>query len=347
MRAALLTADAQIEICDVPQPTPAPDQVLIRVRWASVCGTDMHIYLGEFKERVAYPRILCHEFSGEVAAVGAKVSGFKIGDRVVADPIRWCGACPACRDGHYNACCRLELTGIESDGGFAEYVLSNADKLFRIPDSVSLRTAALTEPYALGVHSVRRARIEPGDKVVILGAGRLGLSVLEVTRLSAINWVAVVDVLAERLEIARQIGADWIINAFKENPLERILSLTDGLGADRVIETVGAAVSVPERDWPAQQALKMCRHGGRVVMMGLGQQETPVLWKEVALKELEIVGSRVTQGDFPRALDLLAGGRFHPELMITREFKLEETAEAFRLLEEEPARYIKVLIRID
>jgi L-gulonate 5-dehydrogenase len=347
MKAAVLVDDQRFEIRNVPKPVPGADQVLIRVRWASICGTDMHIYLGEFKDRVKYPRILCHEFSGDVAAVGPKVTAFKPGDRVVADPIIWCGSCPACLDGRLNICCRLQLIGIDYDGGFAEFVSVGMDKVFKVPEGIALRTAALTELYALGVHSVRRARIEPGDKVVVLGAGRLGLSVLEVARLSATTWVAVVDVIDSRLEIARQMGADLVINALKEDPVRAVLGVTNNLGVDRVIETIGAAVTIPERDWPAQQAVKMSRHGGRMVMMGLGPQETPVLWKEVALKELEIAGSRVTLGDFPRALDLMASNRFHPDLLITRDFQIEETGEAFRLLEEDPGKYIKVLIRMD
>ena len=220
------------------------------------------------------------------------------------------------------------------------------DKVFTVPENVSLRTAALTELYALGVHSARRAMVEPGDAVVILGAGRLGLSVLEVIKQTAAAWVGVVDVLEPRLGAAMGMGADRGINALEEDPVAVVMEETGGRGVDRVIEAIGTATEVPGRDWPHQQAVRMARNGGRVVFMGLGSRSTPVFWKEVALKELEIVGSRVTLSDFSRALTLMSKEVFHPDLLISEEFDLARTADAFRMLENEPERYIKVMIRV-
>ncbi len=321
-------------------------QVLIRVAWASICGTDLHIFLGEFKDRVAYPRVLGHELSGVIESLGPGVSGLDLGDRVVADPIIWCGRCPACLMGHNNVCANLELIGIDRDGAFAELVVVDAEKVFKIPKGLGLKEAALSELYALGVHSTRKANVEPGDKVAILGAGRLGLAVLEVIRHTAASFVASVDVLPKRLEIANKIGADLVLDAGQLEPVQAILAATGGQGVDKVVETIGTAVPLPGRDWPPQQAVRMARHGGRVVLMGLGSQSTPVLWKEVALKELEMVGSRVTQGDFPRAVELLAQERFHPQLLISREYNLDHINEAFQNLEENPSEYVKLLIEI-
>ena len=346
MKAAILVNDREIRFGEVPKPDPKNGQVLIRVHWASICGTDLHIYLGEFKPRVVYPRILGHEFSGVVESVGKDVLHLKKGERVVVDPILWCNRCPACLNGHHNACHFLKLMGVDIDGAFAEYVVADVDKVFKVPEEMSLREAALVELYSIGVHSARRAMIEPGDRVVILGAGRLGLSVLEVIRQTGASWVCSVDLLENRLEIAKRLGADLTINALGENPVQKILSVTKGFGVDRVIETVGAAVAIEGRKMPIEQAVQMARYGGRIVVMGMGPQSTPVFWKEFVEKEIQLVGSRVTLGDFPRALDLMSHGRFHPDLLISKEYPLEETGEAFRLLEEEPDRYLKVLIRI-
>jgi len=346
MKAAILIDDKEVKFGEVPEPYPKDGQVLIRVHWASICGTDLHIYLGEFKPRIVYPRILGHEFSGVVESVGKEVSHFKKGDKVVVDPIIWCNQCPACLNGHHNACHFLKLMGIDIDGAFAEYVVADADKVFKVPESISLRNAVLIELYSLGVHSTRKAMIEPGDRVVILGAGRLGLSVLEVIKQTAASWVCSVDLLENRLEIAKKLGADLSINVRKKDPVEEILSLTGGLGVDRVIETVGTAVDIENRDMPVEQAVRMVRHGGRIVVMGMGSQYTPVFWKAFVEKEIQLVGSRVTLGDFPRALSLMAQGRFHPDFFISKECSLEETEKAFRLLEKEPDHYLKFLIKV-
>lgn len=346
MKAAILTNDREIKLGEVPKPTLKDGQVLIRVHWTSICGTDLHIYLGEFKPRVKYPRILGHEFSGVVEGLGENVFHLKKGDQVVVDPIIWCNQCPACLNGNNNACHFLKLIGVDVDGAFAEYVVVDSDKVFRVPEIVSLRDAVLIELYSLGVHSTRKAMIEPGDRVVILGAGRLGLSVLEVVKQTAASWVCSVDLLENRLEIAKKLGADLVINAREEDPVGKILSITDGLGVDRVIETVGTAVNIGNRDMPVEQAVQMVRHGGRIVVMGMGSQSTPVFWKEFVEKEIQLVGSRVTMGDFPRALSLMSQGRFHPALFISKECRLEETQDAFRLLEEEPDRYLKFLIKV-
>jgi threonine dehydrogenase-like Zn-dependent dehydrogenase len=346
MKAAILIADKQIRFGEVPEPRPKNGQVLIRVHWASICGTDLHIYLGEFKSRVMYPRILGHEFSGIVESVGTDVSHLQKGSKVVVDPIIWCNQCPACLNGHQNACHFLKLIGVDVDGAFSEFVVADADKVFKVPEGITLRDAVLTELYSLGVHSTRRALIEPGDRVVILGAGRLGLSVLEIIKQTAASWVCSVDILGNRLEIAKKIGARWTINAREKDPVEEILSFTDGLGVDRVIETVGTAMEIKNRDMPVEQAVRIARHGGSIVVMGMGSQYTPVFWRQFVEKEIQLVGSRVTLGDFPRALSLMSQGRFHPDLLISKEFPLEETGEAFRLLEEKPDRYLKCLIKV-
>ncbi len=345
MKAIVLKNDMDMGVEEVPTPEPGEGEVLLRVRWSSICGTDLHIYLGEFKNRVTYPRILGHEFSGVVKAIGPGVTTAASGDRVTVDPIIWCNQCSACLKGHNNVCTRLKLLGVEYDGGFAEYVVARADKVYKVPDSISMRDAALVELYSLGVHSARKAMIEPGDRVVILGAGRLGLAVLEVVKQTAATWVCAVDVIDSRLEIARKMGADLTINAQTEDPVETILSQTGGVGADRVIECVGTYQKIDGRQGPVQQAVQMSRNGGRIVVMGLGSQLTPVFWKECVFKELQIVGSRVTLGDYPRALRLMELNKFHPDLLISEVLQLDELDKAFHLLEEKPDQYLKVLVK--
>ena len=345
MKAAVLKNDLDMAIEEVPTPAPKEGEVLLRVNWSSICGTDLHIYQGEFKNRVTYPRILGHEFAGVVEAVGPGVTTAAGGDRVTVDPIIWCNRCSACLKGHNNVCTRLKLLGVEYDGGFAEYAVARADKIYKVPDSISMRHAALVELYSLGVHSARKAMIEPGDRVVILGAGRLGLAVLEVIKQTAATWVCAVDVRDSRLGIAQQMGADLTINARAQDPVEAVLSQTGGVGADRVIECVGTYLEISGQPGPVQQAVQISRNGGRIVVMGLGSQLTPVFWKECVFKELQIVGSRVTLGDYPRALRLMERNRFHPDLLISEVLPLDELDRAFHMLEEQPDQYLKVLVK--
>jgi threonine dehydrogenase-like Zn-dependent dehydrogenase len=330
---------------EVPSPHPGPDQVLVRVSWSSICGTDLHIYLGEFKERVIYPRILGHEFCGAIESVGKGVKTLKPGDRVTVDPIIWCNQCPACLNGHNNVCDHLKLVGVEYDGGFADYVAVQADKVYKVPDEVSMRDAALVELYSLGVHATRKAMVEPGDRVAIFGAGRLGLSVLEVIQQTAAVWVCIVDVIDKRLEIARGMGVDLTINAKDDDPVDAILSHTNGRGVDRAIECVGTYIEISKQGGPVQQAVHVTRNAGRIVVMGLGSQHTPVFWKEAVYKELQIVGSRVTLGDYPRALALMARHKLHPDLLISKVIDLDDLPRVFHLLEEEPGQYLKVLVK--
>jgi threonine dehydrogenase-like Zn-dependent dehydrogenase len=345
LKAAVLKNDMAMVFENVPSPEPGEEQVLVRVNWSSICGTDLHIYLGEFKDRVTYPRILGHEFSGVVKSVGKGVASVEPGDRVTVDPIVWCNQCAACLNGQNNVCHHLKLLGVDYDGGFADYVVAGADKVYKVLDSVSMRDAALIELYSLGVHSARKAMIEPGDRVVILGAGRLGLAVLEVIKQTAAAWVCAVDVIDNRLNIAEKMGADLTINSTTEDPVEKILSQTGGFGVDRVIECVGTYVEISGQAGPVQQAVKITRSGGRVVVMGLGSQLTPVFWKECVFKELQIVGSRVTLGDYPRALGLMELKKFHPDLLISEVVAINELNKAFHLLEEKPDQYLKILVK--
>ncbi|MCK4298855.1 MAG: alcohol dehydrogenase catalytic domain-containing protein [Planctomycetes bacterium] len=346
MLAAVLYDDGKIEMRELPDPEPGPGQVLLVPRYASICGTDQHVFQGEFKGRVEYPAVLGHEFSALVEAVGEGVEEFAPGDRVAVDPIVPCMHCAACVDGRLNACRRLKLLGIDLPGGFAQRVVAQAHACFRLPEEVTLHDAALTELFSLGIHACRRAQIEPGDVVVILGAGKLGLSVLSVARLTAADTIVVTDRLPYRLEVAKSLGADVALDVTQVDPVAEVMKVTGGEGADRVVEAVGHATPGVSRKQPMTEAAEMVRSAGRVVVMGQGPEEESVFWKPFVWKEAEIIASRVTLGEFPRALRMLAGGRLHPERILTHELPLERVADAFELMLDPGAGAIKVLLEI-
>ncbi len=347
MKAGILYDDRDIRLGDAPDPRIGPDEVLVAPAYAGICGTDVHIYRGEFHERVRFPAIQGHEFGGIVEEVGRDVDGFKAGDRVVVDPILCCHACPACLSGHLNACRTLKLLGVDLDGGFAQYVAAPADHVYALPDSIPMAYAPMVEMYGLGHHILWRGQVQPGERVAILGAGRLGLSVLDVLCHSASPAVTVVaDLQPFRLETARQLGADYTVNLTEADPVERVLEITQGVGVDCVIEAVGHYHLVAGQDAPLAQAVHMIRNGGRIVTAGLGEQLSSVYFKALVLKEAQIIASRVTLGEFSRAIRLLEKGLLHPELLITHQMPLRDVTAAFEQVDREDPSTIKVVLDV-
>jgi (R,R)-butanediol dehydrogenase/meso-butanediol dehydrogenase/diacetyl reductase len=240
MKAGILYNDRDIRLGDAPDPRVGPREVLVEASHTGICGTDLHIYRGEFHSRVAYPAILGHEFGGTIQEVGREVRGFQAGDRVVVDPILPCHACPTCLSGHLNACQTLKLLGIDLDGGFGQYVAVPANRLYRLPDGVPMAFASMVEMYGLGHHVLQRGQVQPGESVAILGAGKLGLSVLDVLCHSASPALTVItDVQPFRLSVARKLGADYALDITREDPVERVMEVTHGVGVDCVVEAVG------------------------------------------------------------------------------------------------------------
>ena len=346
MLAAVLTGPRVLQLQELPDPAPGPGELLLSPRYASICGTDQHVFQGEFAGRVSYPAVLGHEFSAVVEAAGEGVKDFAPGERLAVDPIVPCMRCVACIEGRLNACRQLDLLGIDLPGGFAQRVVAPAHACFRLPEEVSFRDAAMTELFSLGIHACRRARIEPGDVVVILGAGKLGLSILSVARLTAADTIIVTDRVAHRLTVARELGADVTLDVTQVDPVAEVMKLTGGQGADRVLEAVGHAIPGVSGRQPMSEAAEMVRSAGRVVVLGQGPEEEPVFWKPFVWKEAEIIASRVTLGEFPRALRMLARGQLDPGKLITHELPLERIDEAFELMLNPESQAIKVLLEI-
>ncbi len=347
MKAAILYADRDIRLGDAPDPRIAPGQVLVAPHSAGICGTDLHVYRGEFHARVNYPAILGHEFGGVIEQVGKDVRGYRIGERVVVDPIIPCHACPACLSGHLNVCQNLRLLGIDLDGGFGQLVAVPANRLYPLPDNVPMSHASMVEMYGLGQHILRRGQVQPGESVVILGAGKLGLSVLDVLCHSAAPSLAImVDRQPFRLQVAGKLGAEWLIDVEQQDPVAEVMDITHGVGVDCVIEAVGHYHLVKGQEAPLAQAVKMVRAGGRIVTAGLGEPLSAVHFKTLVLKEAQIVGSRVTLGEFQPALRLLARGLLHPELLITHHLAMRDAGAAFERVDREDPGTLKVVLDV-
>ena len=347
MRAAVVEGPGRITVSDQPDPAPRRGEVLIRTEYASVCGSDHHAYLGEFGERVSFPAILGHEFCGTVEALGEGAGGMEPGTRVVVDPVLHCGRCLACREGKLSACRRLRLLGIDLDGGFAELVAAPEHAVFAIPEELPLRLGPSVELTSIACHATARARYAPGESVAVFGTGKLGLTVLALlARCSPARLVAV-DLDPFRLELAKGLGATDVINVRDADPVEAVLEMTAGEGIDLAFEAVGTHREVPGRRPPVTAAARSVRSGGRVLVLGQGSGEQPLEMKPLVWKEAEIITSRVSRGEFPRAIALVASGRMPAGKLITHEMDLEEAPEAFRMLDEGTGGVVKVLLRHD
>ncbi|MFO7900808.1 MAG: alcohol dehydrogenase catalytic domain-containing protein [Planctomycetota bacterium] len=344
MKAIQLVGRGQIEIGEVPDVHPGPGEVAVASDFVGLCGTDLHVVLGQFEERVPYPAVLGHEFGGKIAELGEGVDTFDVGDAVVVDPVFPCGECPLCQAGRHNVCVDVDVLGIDCAGAMAERVVVDSVNVLALPPSVPASNAPMAELYTVAVHSSRITRIETGDVVVILGAGRLGLSLLDVMRQGPAAQIIAVDVLDSRLEVAKSLGADLVLNANDVDPVAEVMARTGDLGVDKVVEAVGHAVELPGRKPPMYTACQMIRPGGQITAMGQGGHEELFFWKPFVLKEAAIVSSRLNLGDMPRAVRMMADGLLHPDEIITHVIRPDEVQRGFEMMEQDPGTVIKVVV---
>ena len=325
--------DGYIEVQQKPYPTlRGEDWVIIKVKAAGVCGTDLHIW----HDMYPYwpPVILGHEFSGEIVEVGSKCSRFKVGDRIVTEPHSLaCGVCDLCRQGKVQQCTEKRSPGWGIDGGFAEYVTMPEKLLHRIPDGMSYEVAALAEPMAITVHHVTElCGIGCMDTVVVSGAGPIGLIAAFVAKSAGAGKVIITGMdacEAVRFPAAAKLGADHIINVQKTNALEEVMRLTDGKGADVVIETSGATAAICD-------AIMMTKKYGKICAIGLGAEMSNIPFKQIVMRSLTVVGcmsSGYTAWD--KGLKLMATTDKDIGCLITHKVKLDEWEKTFLDLEAE------------
>ena len=347
MKALILEEYGKIIWKDAPLPEISGNETLVRVKYASICGSDQHIFLGEFHPRTKLPFIPGHEFAGEVYAVGPDVKEFKPGDRVAVDPIIWCGKCPACQIGHYPACTSLKLLGVDMDGGFAEFVKASEDMLFRIPPEIKDTYAALVEVLSIGFHACSRAELKENDTIVIWGAGKIGQCILQAARTKTQNTIIMIDILDSRLENAKNAYQDiHIINALKEDPVAKVKEITDGKGVDIAFESVGHTREFPGLVEPVRGCVQSIRGAGTVCVLGLSDQPAYLLMKELIWKEARIVASRVTHGEFNETINAMQKGLLKPDVLISDIFPPDKAQHAFEILENEPEKHLKILLKM-
>jgi len=314
-----------IEVREVDEPRPGPEDLLIRVQAGSICGSDVHVYrYSHGFEYIQPPFILGHEFTGVVEACGERVKEFRVGDRVVSEGVHYCGECPACRTGHTNQCRRFRIIGLHFDGGFAEYACFPARYAHRIPKAVPPEWAALVEPASVAVHAVRRGpELLASSAVVVTGVGPIGLMVAQVARRSGAGQVLVTGLDADeekRLPIARELGLQ-VINVERQDLGQAVKDLADGYGADVVFECSGSSRAL-------LQALDLVRKGGQVILVGIQSQTTEVYFTPLIRREISIHSAFCsTWVDFEAAIGMLSRRELSVGPLITT-FALDKAEEA-------------------
>ena len=317
MRALVYRGPTDVVLEDVPPPTAGPGQVVIAVRWAGICGSDLTIFQGRHA-RAKPPLVLGHEFAGLVAEVGPGVDDLAPGERVTAEPLLFCGRCPRCLAGDHHLCAGLGLYGIDAPGGFAELVAVDRARVMRLPESLSLEHGALVEPLAVGVHAARLSGLGLGERALVLGGGPIGLLTAQAALAAGAAGVAVIEPSPHRRRSAQAMGLPVFDNAAMPSP-ERMVG---GAEVDVVFEAAGRGSAL-------DLAQRLVRRGGRVVVVGIHKQPAALDAAGLTYGETRLIGSFCYRTeDFRAALDLAAQGRIPLGAIVSHRLPLAEGSTA-------------------
>ena len=315
-----------------------PHQVLVENRACGICGTDVHIYHGEKgSAEVNPPVVLGHEFSGIIADIGAEVEGFKVGDHVTIDPNMYCGHCMPCRMGKKQNCENLFALGVNVNGGFAEYSVCPDTQCFKVRNDLDLDVAAMAEPLACAIHGIDSVGIIPGQVVLVVGGGTIGLLMVQLAKLSGASTVILSEPVEMRRKIGLKVGADAVINPLEEDITERILAICGRTGADVVIECVG-------KEFAVMQAIGAAGFGANILLFSVPSVDATIQLPlfDVYKKELHIMGSMINPDTHQRAVHLLNSGRLKVKELITHTYDLEHLDEAIHM--QMSSESIKVMV---
>jgi 2-desacetyl-2-hydroxyethyl bacteriochlorophyllide A dehydrogenase len=336
MRALVLQSVGRLELADVPRPSPAEDQLLVRTQAAVICTSDLNdVRQNPFGIRL--PMVIGHEGAGTVAGVGRQVHGFTVGDRIATHPVHPCGGCDNCREGMQHLCSAMGHFGLNMQGTFAEYYLVRADRARIVPPEVDWAVAALAEPVSVCLEALAQARIEAGDRLLVIGDGPFGVLIARLAARMELARVVIAGRHDFRLGFAR--GAIQVNTRKQRGQAEPALRAECGRpsGYDAVIAAAGSPEAVGE-------GLALLRPKGRLVLFSAVPGRTPIDLFDIHVRELEVVGACNDQGRFDEAVELLGDGSLRLGELITHRLPMEQYREAFRLAEEAREEAMKVAI---
>ncbi len=342
MKALILQAPSAFDLTDIPAPEPTADEVLVRVRACGICGSDVHGMDGRTGRRIP-PIVMGHEAAGEIAAVGTAVEGWQVADRVALDSTVSCGRCWYCRRGEENLCDQRRVLGVSCadyrrPGAFAEFVAVPARGVYRLPADLDFDRAALIEPVSVAVHAVRRARPNLGDTAVVVGAGMIGLLTIQALRAHGCGEIIALDLADDRLATALRLGATRGIRADRNEAPAEVRAHTGGRGADLAFEAVGLSSALG-------LAVKCVRKGGRLTLIGNLAPDVSFPLQEAVTRELSILGSCASSGEYPTCLDLIARGAIDVRALISATASLADGPSWFKRLHAGEPGLMKVILK--
>jgi len=336
-RAAFYEHDKTIRVGEVGAQAPGPGEVQVKIAYAGICGTDLHIYHGVMDQRVAASQIMGHEVSGVVSALGDGVVGIEVGQMVTVMPLDPCNACPACEAGHSHICLNLKFMGIDTQGGFQTYWTVPAHTILPLPGTMSLKRAALVEPLAVACHDVRLGKVKAGEFVVVLGGGPIGALVALVAQNKGAN-VIVSEINPDRIRIGRELGLE-VVDPGEVDLVALVSERTGGAGADVVFEVTSSLAG-------AAMMTKLPRTRGRIVVVAIFGKVPEVDLKAILWREMKLRGTRVYERrDFKKAIKLASGDALPLDQLITGTYPLERLKDALTELEQ-GGNAMKVLIDV-
>ncbi|WP_263770671.1 zinc-binding alcohol dehydrogenase family protein [Propionivibrio soli] len=333
MKSVCLKQPGDISLVEIPEQKREKDQILIKVRSAGICGSDIGAYKG-VNPLVSYPRIIGHEIAGEVVEVPDDEVEFMPGDRVIIEPYVYCGKCYPCSIGHTNCCENLTVRGVHIEGGMAEFISHPRHLVHKVPAGIPWNLVPMAEPLVIAMHAIKQSETKAGQHVVVTGAGQIGLLAAQY----ALTFGAipiVVDPVDERLALARSLGVAHTINPTSSDAVAEIHSITQGRMAEVVIEASGDARAI-------RGAIDYVSYAGHISLVGWPKADIPLPTALFTKKELTVRGSRNSVGQFPESLQLIAEGKVNVAALLTKTVSLDETPATVADIAAHPERYLKV-----
>ena len=342
MKAAIYHGEQKIGIEDVDIPEPEPGYVLLQMKNCGICGSDLHSYFGQWGQS---NKASGHEISGVVVKCGEGVTGFDEGDKVCAECFSHCGKCRFCETGHYNLCDNLKGASGGNHSGFAEYVIAHSSSLFHFPDSMSFEDGMMIEPLAVSYRAFKRTGADCQDNVLVIGSGTIGLLAVASAKACGVRSVTATYKYNHQAKMAQELGADNVIQSSREGIRDEIMKLTDGFGADAIVETTASADGF-------NQAMSLIRKGGSLVLVGGYHKALEVNISRIVGSEIQVTGSSCygysgMRKDFEWSKELILSGKVPASKIITHRFPLSDVTEAFKVSADKNSGSIKVQVHND